>query len=164
MLNKWLCTASALIMHTMIHVLNFHISHALHAVQKLTNLLQFIQFMNTLHWKPAIILLGYYFLCNHVLHLGFNRWDYFPEQFSDPVYLEAGKYYYFQVVANQYTGPWNVGLAAKVHSLNHTSYPYQGDKEKQRINITSTTVREKIVSEFTTKMVASLLRWFHYLP
>ena len=71
------------------------------------------------------------------------------------MYLEAGKYYFFQVVANQFPGPWNVGLAAKIHSLNHTSYPYQGDKERQRINITSTVVREKIVSESTMKVVTS---------
>ena len=75
------------------------------------------------------------------------RWDYYPEQFSDPIYLEAGQYYFFQIVANQGGGPWDLGLAAKLHCLNETSYPYQGDREKQRINITSTVVREKIVSE-----------------
>ena len=83
----------------------------------------------------------------YVFHFQY-RWDYFPEQFSDPVYLEAGQHYFFQVLANQYPGPWDVGLAAKIHSLNHTSYPYQGDREIQRINISSTVVREKIVSQF----------------
>ena len=75
------------------------------------------------------------------------RWERYPEQFSDPVYLEAGQNYYFEVLANQYPGPWDIGLAAKIHSLGHTSYPYQGDRESQRITITSTIARERIVSE-----------------
>lgn len=45
-----------------------------------------------------------------------------------------------------------MGLGAKLHCLNETSYPYQGDKEKQRINITSATVREKIVSRLFTNV------------
>ena len=77
------------------------------------------------------------------------RWDFFLEQFSEPIYLEAGEYYYFQVVSNQFGGPWDLGLGAKLHCLNETTYPYQGDKERQRINISSTIVREKIVSEIT---------------
>ena len=76
-----------------------------------------------------------------------NSWNFFPEQFSKSFYLEAGQYYYFEMVSNQGGGPWDIGLAAKVHSLNHTSYPYQGDKERQRINITSSAVQEKIVSD-----------------
>ena len=85
----------------------------------------------------------YYILRVCSLHL---RWDYFPEQFSPQFYLEAGQYYYFEMVSNQGLGPWNIGLAAKVHSLNHTSYPYQGDRERQRINITSSVVMETVVS------------------
>ena len=75
-------------------------------------------------------------------------WTYFPQQTAqEPVYLEKGKYYYFEMISNQGWGPWYIGLAAKVHSLDHTSYPYQGDREKQKISITSDIVREKIVSE-----------------
>ena len=63
------------------------------------------------------------------------------------MYLEEGKYYYFEMISNQGYGPWYVGLGAKVHSLSHTSYPYQGDRESQRLTISSATVRETIVSE-----------------
>ena len=87
--------------------------------------------------------------CTHntiLYHYHCYRWDFFPQQFSDPVYLEAGKYYYFEVISNQGGGPWDIGLAAKIHSLNHTAYPYQGDKEQQRIEIRSNVVRENIVS------------------
>ena len=85
------------------------------------------------------------FVC--YIHFKFkSSWNTFPEQIASvPVYLKEGHYYYFELVSNQGRGPWDVGLGAKVHSLSHTSYPYQGDKERQRVNITSAIVREKIV-------------------
>ena len=75
-----------------------------------------------------------------------NRRDFFPSQTSEPVFLEAGSYHYIEALLSQFSGPWHLGFGAKVHSLDWTSYPYQADKEVQRINITSTVVKEQHVS------------------
>ena len=75
-----------------------------------------------------------------------QRWDFYPSQMSEPIYLEAGEYYYIEALHNQFPGPWDLGIAAKIHSLDHNSYPYDSDNEVQLINISSTVVREQHVS------------------
>ena len=81
-----------------------------------------------------------------------SRRDYFPSQTSEPVFLEAGSYYYIEALHSQFPGPWNLGFGAKVHSLDWTSYPYQADREVQRIRISSTVVKEQHVSnEYLSK-------------
>ena len=84
----------------------------------------------------------------NVVMISICSWNYFPQQTSDSFYLEKGEHYYFEVVTNQGFGPWSVGLSAKIHSLGQTTYPYQGDREEQRVEITSSTVRENIVSSY----------------
>ena len=74
-------------------------------------------------------------------------WDYWPSQVSEPVYLEEGKPYYIEATNNQGGGPWELGVGAKIHCLDHTAYPYDGDREIQRINISSIDVKEQHVSD-----------------
>lgn len=75
-----------------------------------------------------------------------NSWTYFPSQTSEPILLEEGKYYYFMLPSNQGGGPWEMGIAAKVHNLSYSSYPYESDREEQLIAVSSTTVKEEHVS------------------
>ena len=75
-----------------------------------------------------------------------RSWTYWPTQTSDPVLLEAGKAYYIESLLNQYGGGWNKGISAKIHNLSWNSYPFNGDSEVQRINISSLVVKEEHVS------------------
>ena len=97
-----------------------------------------------------------------------NQRDYLPSQTSKPVLLEAGSYYYIEALSNQFGGPWHYGFGAKVHSLDWTSYPYQADKEVQRIRISSTVVKEQHVSNeysvpqmYDTVMISDSCGFFH---
>ncbi len=76
-----------------------------------------------------------------------NLWNFYPQQTSAPVLLEGGKYYYFMMVGNQGTGPWEMALGAKVHSLSYNTRPYIGDNEQQLVAISSTVVKEEHVRE-----------------
>ena len=73
------------------------------------------------------------------------RWDFYPEQFLEPVYLEAGLPYYFEMLANNYGGPWQAGIGAKLHDSTLMGGLYDGDRESQEITISSTTVQERQV-------------------
>ena len=75
-----------------------------------------------------------------------NSWTYFFTQTADPIFLEAGKAYYIESLLNQYVGPWDIGISAKIHNLNWNSYPFNGDNEVQRINVSSLVVKEEHVS------------------
>ena len=75
-----------------------------------------------------------------------NSWTYFSTQTADPIFLEAGKAYYIESLLNQYVGPWDIGISAKIHNLNWNSYPFNGDNEVQRINVSSLVVKEEHVS------------------
>ena len=75
-----------------------------------------------------------------------GRWNYWPTQTADPVLLEAGKVYYIESVLNQFGGGWDIGISAKIHNLSWNSYPFNGDNEVQRINISSLVVKEEHVS------------------
>ena len=75
-----------------------------------------------------------------------GSWTYLPTQTADPLLLEAGKAYYIESLLNQYGGGWNKGISAKIHNLSWNSYPFNGDNEVQRINISSLVVKEEHVS------------------
>ena len=75
-----------------------------------------------------------------------RSWTFFSTQTADPVLLEAGKAYYFESVLNDYGGIWDIGISAKMHNLSWNSYPFNGDNEMQRINISSLVVKEEHVS------------------
>ena len=75
-----------------------------------------------------------------------GSWTYWPTQTADPILLEAGKAYYIESVLNQGGGGWDIGISAKVHNLSWNSYPFNGDNEVQRINISSLVVKEEHVS------------------
>ena len=81
-----------------------------------------------------------------------GSWTYWPTQTADPVLLEAGKAYYIESVLNQGSGAWDIGISAKIHNLSWNSYPFNGDNEVQRINISSLVVKEEHVSN-------SMLEW-----
>ena len=75
-----------------------------------------------------------------------DSWTYLPTQTADPILLEAGKAYYIESVLNQGSGGWDIGISAKIHNLSWNSYPFNGDNEVQRINISSLVVKEEHVS------------------
>ena len=75
-----------------------------------------------------------------------GSWTYWPTQTADPLFLEAGKAYYIESLLNQGTGGWDIGISAKIHNLSWNSYPFNGDNEVQRINISSLVVKEEHVS------------------
>lgn len=75
-----------------------------------------------------------------------GSWTYWPTQTADPILLEAGKAYYIESVLNDYGGIWDIGISAKIHNLSWNSYPFNGDNEVQRINISSLVVKEEHVS------------------
>ena len=81
-----------------------------------------------------------------------GRWTHWPTQTADPVLLQAGKPYYIESVLNPGSGPWDLGISAKIHNLSWNSYPFNGDNEEQRINISSLVVKEEHVSN-------SMLEW-----
>ena len=74
-----------------------------------------------------------------------NSWTFYPQQTSEPVLLEGGKYYYFKMVGNQGAGPWEIAIGAKVHNLSYNARPYIGDNEEQLVAISSTVVKEENV-------------------
>lgn len=76
----------------------------------------------------------------------FHRWDRYSSQMSEPRYLEKDKYYYFEVVGNQYGGAWELGLGVKLHDSTYSGGRYDTDRERQRISIYSNIVREEHVS------------------
>ena len=81
-----------------------------------------------------------------------SSWTYWSTQTAEPVLLEAGKAYYIESVLNQGSGGWDIGISAKIHNLSWNSYPFNGDNEVQRINISSLVVKEEHVSN-------SMLEW-----
>ena len=81
-----------------------------------------------------------------ILHSSCLRWDLFTSQFSEPVYLEEGRPYYFELISNQFPGPWDIGLGVKLHDSTLTGGQYDSDYEEQRIAISSTVVQEQHVS------------------
>ena len=85
-------------------------------------------------------------LITYAPHWTRRSWTYCPTQTSDPVLLEAGKAYYIEFLHNQYGGGWDIGISAKIHNLSWNSYPFNGDNEVQRINISSLVVKEEHVS------------------
>ena len=81
-----------------------------------------------------------------------HSWTFFSTQTANPVLLEAGKAYYIESVLNQFSYGWDIGISAKIHNLSWNSYPFNGDNEVQRINISSLVVKEEHVSN-------SMLEW-----
>ena len=81
-----------------------------------------------------------------------HSWTFFSTQTANPVLLEAGKVYYIESVLNQFSYGWDIGISAKIHNLSWNSYPFNGDNEVQRINISSLVVKEEHVSN-------SMLEW-----
>ena len=81
-----------------------------------------------------------------------RSWTFFSTQTAEPVLLEAGKPYYIEFVLNQFSYGWDIGISAKIHNLIWNSYPFNGDNEVQRINISSLVVKEEHVSN-------SMLEW-----
>ena len=75
-----------------------------------------------------------------------RSWTFYSTQTAAPVLLEGGKAYYMEAISNQYSGPWYLGISAKIHNLSLNTYPFNGDNEVQMINISSTVVKEKHVS------------------
>ena len=76
-----------------------------------------------------------------------SRWDRYENlQYSEPVYLEAGRPYYFEALSNNFPGPWDLGVAAKLHDSELNGGLYDSDKEEQSIEISSSTVQEIQVS------------------
>lgn len=74
-----------------------------------------------------------------------NSWNRFDTQISEPIWLDEGTPYYIEAHGNQYGGPWELGIGAKIHCYNYTTYPYNGDREEQQITISSTVVQEEHV-------------------
>lgn len=87
----------------------------------------------------------------NVFHLEWltNRWDLYKSQFSRPMFLEAKCSYYFELIGTQYGGDWYLGMGMKIHGLPFTTYPYEGDHEKQLIAISSKVVKEQHVSSLS---------------
>ena len=73
------------------------------------------------------------------------RWDYYQFQLSAPVYLEKEQPYYFEVLGNQYSYRWEVGLGVKLHDSTLSGGRYNADREQQKISITSSIAREEQV-------------------
>lgn len=59
----------------------------------------------------------------------------------------SGESYYMEAVHWQNTGPWRIGIGAKIHNLSWTEDVANIDYEEQTIRITSTVVHETQVSE-----------------
>ncbi len=87
----------------------------------------------------------------------FLRWNRTQSQLSSPVLLQESVSCKFTLLARVYYRPrYFLGVGAKLHALPHTSHPYVGDRELQKITISSTVVREKQVSEhFATNVPLS---------
>ena len=77
--------------------------------------------------------------------LCYSRWNLLARQFSQPIFLEEGVPYYFEVVSNNYAGDWDIGLAVKLHNSTHSGGLYENDLERQRVTITSSTAKEQHV-------------------
>jgi len=64
------------------------------------------------------------------------------------MHLKQDEAYYFEVLLNQGTGHWEIGLAAKLHDSTLHGGDYDADRERQRIVITSEIIDEEHVSNF----------------
>ena len=74
------------------------------------------------------------------------RWNQTQSQLSTPVFLKKSVPYKFILLSIVYYRPnFFLGVGAKVHSVSHTTHPYIADRERQKINIDSTVVKEKQV-------------------
>ena len=61
----------------------------------------------------------------------------------------TGKAYYIEAVHQQGGGGWNIGIGAKVHSLNWTTDRADADHEEQQVTIQSVVVNETQVCYYT---------------
>ncbi len=61
--------------------------------------------------------------------------------------MEKDKSYYFEVLGNNVRGPWEIGLAAKLHDSSLHGGEYIVDTEQQRIDVTSQRIEEEHVSQ-----------------
>ena len=80
-----------------------------------------------------------------------GSWTFFPQQLSQPIFLEAGSVHYIEAVHSQGPGFWSLGFGAKLHSLNWTDDRALADHEIQSIEITSEVVLEKQVCKCKNK-------------
>ena len=71
-----------------------------------------------------------------------RRWNFFSQQTSRRISLEAGKSYYVELLHGQGTGPWTIGFGVKALSLNWTDKQALADHEVQEIVVSSTVVKE----------------------
>ena len=81
----------------------------------------------------------------YILYCLHRRWDRFTSQTAEPVQLEKDVPYYLEVLVNQYGGPWEIGLAVKLHDSTLSSGDYDADKERQIIDVTSEVIQEEHV-------------------
>ena len=87
----------------------------------------------------------------------YSRWNRFAAQFSEPIYLEAGQPYYFEVLSNNHGFPWDVGLGVKLHNSTLSGGLYESDREMQRVAITSSIVKEQHVREMPLILLAIII-------
>lgn len=74
-----------------------------------------------------------------------QSWNYFPQQVSEPIFLEAGSVHYIESTHCQGAGPWSLGFGAKIHSLTWTDDRALADHEVQLVSINSNIIRESQV-------------------
>jgi len=90
-----------------------------------------------------------------MIHTFLCRWNRTQSQISAPVYLQKSTPYKFILLSIVYYRPnFFLGIGAKVHSVSHTSHPYVADRERQKIIIESTVVKEKQVRLLSLLMLS----------
>ena len=82
-----------------------------------------------------------------------DRWDYQPNQSSEPLYLEENQCYYFEGVMCDYGGEWDFGVSAKLHDLDPPYLDaYSKELEVQRVRVQSEFKKEVHVSDDRWKL------------